>query len=182
MAELDSVSTSRGRARSIAVIVALAATLAAGTATAAHAETFAPLNNTGDRLEFYVNSAYGDPAHLFHNKNTSNQSWTPSSEDSLGFVTLNNDYFASGSACLDDYNSQTDNGNKIQVWSCNGTKAQRWAAPYVNGNTFQLGVEVGAGGFKDPNHCANDWNGDTNDGAVVKLFTCNGNNRDNLWQ
>ena len=31
--------------------------------------------------------------------------------------------------CLDDYHSQTTNGNLIQVHSCNGSAEQRWLLP-----------------------------------------------------
>jgi hypothetical protein len=31
-----------------------------------------------------------------------------------------------GGDCLDIPSSNTSNGNQLQVWSCNGTGAQKW--------------------------------------------------------
>jgi Ricin-type beta-trefoil lectin domain len=63
--------------------------------------------------------------------------------------------------CLDDSKDATTNGNKIQLYTCNGTGAQKWA--YVD-HTF-----VGPGG-----KCL-DINADHQVvGNVVQLYQCNG--------
>lgn len=63
--------------------------------------------------------------------------------------------------CLDDSGGGTADGNKIQLWDCNGTDAQSWSS--TNG---QL---VGPGG-----KCL-DVEGDNQaDGTVVQLHSCNG--------
>ncbi|MFD3540246.1 ricin-type beta-trefoil lectin domain protein [Streptomyces sp. NPDC058662] len=62
--------------------------------------------------------------------------------------------------CLDVDNSQTADGTKIQLWTCNGTDAQRWT---VAGDTVKaLGkcLDVSGGGSAD--------------GTKVQLWTCNG--------
>src|ERR1700722_3825982 len=43
-----------------------------------------------------------------------------------------------GAKCLDDSGDQTANGNKIQLWQCNGTGAQDWS--------YTKGTLVGPGG------------------------------------
>jgi Ricin-type beta-trefoil lectin domain/Putative Ig domain len=39
--------------------------------------------------------------------------------------------------CLDDFGSSTANGNKVDIWTCNGTGAQKWT--FVNGALTVLG-------------------------------------------
>ena len=36
---------------------------------------------------------------------------------------------AATSKCLDDYHALTANGNKVDLYKCNGTNAQKWAGP-----------------------------------------------------
>ncbi|MFJ5776311.1 ricin-type beta-trefoil lectin domain protein [Streptomyces sp. NPDC093094] len=63
--------------------------------------------------------------------------------------------------CLDVDNSQTSDGTKIQVWTCNGTGAQRWTVS-AEGTLTALGkcLDVSGGGSAD--------------GTKVQLWTCNG--------
>jgi chitinase len=63
--------------------------------------------------------------------------------------------------CLDDRSASTANFNPIQVYTCNGTNAQRWTV--ASGNTLQvLGkcLDVNAAG--------------TANGTTVDLYDCNG--------
>lgn len=63
--------------------------------------------------------------------------------------------------CLDNNAQSTANGNKIQVWACNGTVAQQWTA--AAGNTLRVQgkcLDVNAGG--------------TVNGTLVQLWDCNG--------
>lgn len=63
--------------------------------------------------------------------------------------------------CLDDSGDGTDDGNKIQLWDCNGTDAQNW--------TYSNGQLVGPGG-----KCLDvQWDNQA-DGTPVQLYTCNG--------
>ncbi|GIF10181.1 RICIN domain-containing protein [Actinoplanes teichomyceticus] len=72
-----------------------------------------------------------------------------------------------GGKCLDVDNSGTTDGTKIQLWTCNGTGAQRWARV---GSTFQaLGK------------CLDVSNGGTTNGTTVQLWTCNGSAAQ-VWQ
>jgi hypothetical protein len=63
--------------------------------------------------------------------------------------------------CLDDNADGTGNGNKVQLWQCNGTDAQRW--------TYQAGAFVGPGG-----KCLDVTGGNATSGTAVQLYACNG--------
>jgi hypothetical protein len=63
--------------------------------------------------------------------------------------------------CLDDNGDGTADGNKIQLWDCNGTDAQDW--------TYSGGQLVGPGG-----KCLDVQSNDQANGTVVQLYTCNG--------
>ncbi|WP_443677203.1 family 16 glycoside hydrolase [Micromonospora phytophila] len=72
-----------------------------------------------------------------------------------------------GGKCLDVANSGTADGTKIQLWTCNGTNAQKWSRV---GNSFQaLGK------------CLDVDNGGTTNGTKVQLWTCNGSGAQ-AWQ
>ncbi|MFE9045941.1 lectin [Streptomyces sp. NPDC007818] len=63
--------------------------------------------------------------------------------------------------CLDIDNSQTADGTKVQLWTCNGTGAQRWTVG-TDGTVKALGkcLDVSGGGSAD--------------GTRIQLWTCNG--------
>ncbi|MFE2009065.1 ThuA domain-containing protein [Streptomyces sp. NPDC059491] len=63
--------------------------------------------------------------------------------------------------CLDVDNAQTADGTKIQLWTCNGTGAQRWTVS-ADSTVKALGkcLDVSGGGSAD--------------GTKVQLWTCNG--------
>ncbi|WP_432062567.1 ThuA domain-containing protein [Streptomyces sp. S1] len=63
--------------------------------------------------------------------------------------------------CLDVDDSQTADGTKIQLWTCNGTGAQKWTVA-DDGTVKALGkcLDVSGGGSAD--------------GTKVQLWTCNG--------
>ncbi|GAA3767391.1 family 16 glycoside hydrolase [Micromonospora maritima] len=62
--------------------------------------------------------------------------------------------------CLDVSNAGTADGTKVQLWTCNGTNAQRWSRV---GETYRaLGK------------CLDVSNGGTANGTRVQLWTCNG--------
>ena len=63
--------------------------------------------------------------------------------------------------CLDDRGDATDNGNKIQIWRCNGTSAQRW--------TYRGGTLSGPGG-----KCLDVKYDAQTRGTPVWLYACNG--------
>ncbi|MFD3533299.1 lectin [Streptomyces sp. NPDC058664] len=63
--------------------------------------------------------------------------------------------------CLDVDNAQTADGTKIQIWTCNGTAAQRWSVP-------------GDGTLKVLGKCLDVSSGGSADGTKVQLWTCNG--------
>ncbi|MFE0455217.1 PQQ-dependent sugar dehydrogenase [Streptomyces sp. NPDC058914] len=63
--------------------------------------------------------------------------------------------------CLDVDNAQTADGTKVQIWTCNGTTAQRWTVS-ADGTLRALGkcLDVSGGGSAD--------------GTKIQLWTCNG--------
>ncbi|TXS32913.1 DUF1080 domain-containing protein [Streptomyces sp. adm13(2018)] len=63
--------------------------------------------------------------------------------------------------CLDVDNSQSADGTRIQLWTCNGTGAQKWTTG-TDGTVKALGkcLDVSGGGSAD--------------GTRVQLWTCNG--------
>ncbi len=72
-----------------------------------------------------------------------------------------------GGKCLDIDNAGTADGTKIQLWTCNGSNAQRWARV---GSTYQaLGK------------CLDVDNAGTANGTKVQLWTCNGTGSQ-VWQ
>lgn len=66
--------------------------------------------------------------------------------------------------CMDDYHSLSTNGNKVDIWSCNGTNAQKWTYNYATNHT------VTAFG-----KCLDDAGFGTANGTKVQLWTCTGN-------
>jgi len=64
--------------------------------------------------------------------------------------------------CLDNDAQSTANGNKIQIWACNGTVAQRWTATQP-GNTLKV-----------QGKCLDITGGGTGNGTKVQLYDCNG--------
>ncbi|MGW5773483.1 carbohydrate-binding protein [Streptomyces longwoodensis] len=63
--------------------------------------------------------------------------------------------------CLDVDGAQTADGTKVQLWTCNGTAAQKWT----------LGDD---GTLKALNKCLDVSGGGTADGTRIQLWTCNG--------
>ncbi|MFB6550783.1 ricin-type beta-trefoil lectin domain protein [Streptomyces sp. NPDC056405] len=63
--------------------------------------------------------------------------------------------------CLDVDNSQTADGTKVQVWTCNGTGAQQWTLP-------------GDGTVRALSKCLDVSGGGSADGTKIQLWTCNG--------
>ena len=66
-----------------------------------------------------------------------------------------------GGLCLDDSNFGTQNGNTIQVFTCNGSTAQQW--------TWQSDGEVTVYGM-----CLDVTGGSNATGALIELYTCSG--------
>jgi Glycosyl hydrolase family 59/Ricin-type beta-trefoil lectin domain len=69
--------------------------------------------------------------------------------------------------CLDDANGSAANGNKVDVYTCNGTGSQVWQ--YTNGTIQNNGSCLDVVG-----------NGSTADGTLVDLWSCNGGNNQ-VW-
>lgn len=110
--------------------------------------------------------------------------------------------------CLDDSESSTTNGNKVDIWTCNGTSAQVWTfanhqlsvlgkclddstqggadSPLViwscNGHKAQTWARFANGEYVlTLNHlCLTDPSDSTINGTQVKLHVCK-DNRDQQW-
>jgi len=68
---------------------------------------------------------------------------------------------AGSNLCIDDNQSITTNGNRIQIWSCDSTDAQEWILG-PSGTISALGK------------CMDVTNGGTTSGTLVQLYQCNG--------
>ncbi|MFI1397061.1 lectin [Streptomyces sp. NPDC020681] len=66
-----------------------------------------------------------------------------------------------GGTCMDVAGADTADGTQIQLWTCNGTAAQRWSFP-------------GDGTIRALGKCLDVSGGGTADGTKVQLWTCNG--------
>jgi beta-glucosidase len=74
-----------------------------------------------------------------------------------GAVVLQN-----GGKCLDDSKSLTSNGNRIDIWTCNGTGAQKWTVA-ADGTIRVLGK------------CLDTTSSGTANGTAIVLWQCDGN-------
>lgn len=76
---------------------------------------------------------------------------------------------ANGGKCLSDTNSSTVNGNKIEIWPCNGASAQKWTiAQDGTLRVFGKCLDVTGGG--------------TANGTTVQLWTCTAGDANQRWQ
>jgi glucosylceramidase len=66
-----------------------------------------------------------------------------------------------GGKCVDVAGANSANGTQIQLWTCNGTAAQRWT----------IGTD---GTIRALNKCMDVSGGSTADGAKVQIWDCNG--------
>jgi hypothetical protein len=71
--------------------------------------------------------------------------------------------------CADDTTSGTTDGNKIQIYSCNGTKAQVWTVQ-ADGTVRVLGK------------CVDNTGGAATNGNPIQLWTCIPGDADQQWQ
>lgn len=69
--------------------------------------------------------------------------------------------------CMDVNAGGTSDGTNIQLWSCNGTAAQRFKAMALDETHFQL-VDINSG------RCVDVTGSGTSDGTNVQLWACNG--------
>ncbi|WP_405571754.1 PQQ-dependent sugar dehydrogenase [Streptomyces phaeochromogenes] len=63
--------------------------------------------------------------------------------------------------CLDIDNAQTSDGTKVQIWTCNGSAAQKWTVS-------------GDGTLRALGKCLDVSDAGTADGTKIQLWTCNG--------
>jgi len=104
---------------------------------------------------YEIRQASGDPG-----LSTTAFSVTPVTGTPAGAVTS-----AIAGKCLDDWQQNTSPGNKIDLYSCNGTAAQQWAVN-VDG-----AIQISIGGVT---RCMGLANGATSRGTDVALEDCSG--------
>ncbi|MFG3079699.1 ThuA domain-containing protein [Streptomyces parvulus] len=136
------------------------------------------LRVTGERLEIFLNGrkindfTNTDPARSLRQGHIGLQNHGAGDEVSFRNIRIKRDggqqpgprtgeVKGVGGKCLDVDNSMTADGTKIQLWTCNGTGAQRWTRA-DDGTLTALGkcLDVSGGG--------------TADGTKIQLWTCNG--------
>ncbi|MET9135737.1 ThuA domain-containing protein [Streptomyces parvulus] len=136
------------------------------------------LRVTGERLEIFLNGrkindfTNTDPARSLRQGHIGLQNHGAGDEVSFRNIRIKRDggqqpgprtgeVKGVGGKCLDVDNSMTADGTKIQLWTCNGTGAQRWTRA-DDGTVTALGkcLDVSGGG--------------TADGTKIQLWTCNG--------
>ena len=76
---------------------------------------------------------------------------------------------ANGGKCLDDTGSSTADGNKIQIWTCNGGASQKWTVAQD-------------GTLRVYGKCLDVANGGTANGTAVQLWNCNTDDANQRWQ
>jgi beta-glucosidase len=76
---------------------------------------------------------------------------------------------ANGGKCLDDTGSSTANGNKIQIYTCNGGAAQKWTVAQ-DGTLRAFGK------------CLDVTGGGTANGTTIQLWTCLSGDKGQQWQ
>ncbi|MFI5853801.1 ThuA domain-containing protein [Streptomyces parvulus] len=136
------------------------------------------LRVTGERLEIFLNGrkindfTNTDPARSLRQGHIGLQNHGAGDEVSFRNIRIKRDggqqpgprtgeVKGVGGKCLDVDNSMTADGTKVQLWTCNGTGAQRWTRA-DDGTVTALGkcLDVSGGGSAD--------------GTKIQLWTCNG--------
>lgn len=78
------------------------------------------------------------------------------------FAEYSSVYFSN--KCVDLPDSNTTNGNRLQIWDCNGTNAQQW----------QFGGDGTVRSTIDTNKCWDLPSGNTANGTPIQIYDCNG--------
>jgi type 1 glutamine amidotransferase len=130
---------------------------------------------TGERLEVFLNGrkindfTNTDPARSLRQGHIGIQNHGDGDQVSFRSIRLATAGTGSGTGeikgvngkCLDVADGGTADGTQVQLWSCNGSAAQRWTVP-GDGTVRALGkcLDVSGGGSAD--------------GTKIQLWTCNG--------
>lgn len=72
---------------------------------------------------------------------------------------------------LDDNAGGTTNGNKVQIWTANGSQAQNWSFANVGGTSYNMAVNLGP-------YCLD--GGAATQGTQLQIWSCNGS-ADQKW-
>nr|WP_232533860.1 ricin-type beta-trefoil lectin domain protein [Plantactinospora sp. KBS50] len=96
------------------------------------------------------------------NTGTGNPTPTPTASSTGGGGTRTGAITGIGGKCVDVAGANSANGTAVQLYTCNGTNAQRWTVGNADGSVRALGkcLDVAAAG--------------TADGTRVQLYDCNG--------
>jgi hypothetical protein len=100
---------------------------------------------------------------------------TPSSIVSLSSTGGPSGPFFAGimGKCLDDAGNSASNGNKVQLWACNGGSAQKWTAASDGTVTIH--------GSGSPGQCLDVTGGGTSNGTRVQLWSCISGDANQQW-
>jgi chitinase len=142
------------------------------TGNASTLESFAATNGVGE-LSFWEVDGYDKPAGYAYSKIfnaiTGGGSGSGSGSGGSGGSTSTTGAITGyGGLCLDDRGASTANFNPVQVYTCNGTNAQKWTVG-SNGALQTLGK------------CLDVYAAGTANGTTVDLYDCNGTGAQ-VWQ
>src|SRR6201992_2601481 len=139
------------------------------TANASTLESFAATNGVGE-LSFWEVDGYDKPAGYAYSKifNAITGSSGSGGGSGGGSTSTTGAITGYGGLCLDDRGASTANFNPVQVYTCNGTNAQKWTVG-SNGSLQTLGK------------CLDVYAAGTANGTTVDLYDCNGTGAQ-VWQ
>src|ERR1700761_7642056 len=142
------------------------------TGNASTLESFAATNGVGE-LWLWEVDGYDKPAGYAYSKifnaiTGSTSSGGGSGGGSGGSTSTTGAITGYGGLCLDDRGASTANFNPVQVYTCNGTDAQKWTVG-SNGALQTLGK------------CLDVYAAGTANGTTVDLYDCNGTGAQ-VWQ
>ncbi|MFF4647395.1 ricin-type beta-trefoil lectin domain protein [Streptomyces sp. NPDC001389] len=91
--------------------------------------------------------------------------WSPGGPGAVGDKPTVIEVHAANGKCLDVENSGTNDGTAVQIWTCNGTAAQKWQ---IFGDDYGLHLR-NLNSYK----CLDVSNNDAANGTRIQIWTCN---------
>jgi beta-glucosidase len=110
----------------------------------------------------------GTQVQIYTCSGAANQSWVSPAGSGGGTTAATGAVTGYGGLCLDVRSANSADGTPVQVYTCNGTGAQKWTVA-ANGTIQALGK------------CLDLTGGGTANGTLVDLYTCNGTGAQ-VWQ
>ena len=164
------MAAAAGLALTASIVSAGSASANTGPTEVRNADGLFCLDATNDATHSAANN--GDPVQVWECQGTSNQQWT-FNENVGSYGTITN---GTRGLCLDAVNDAThsaaNNGDPVQLWSCNGGAQQQWKATYWSnafGYNFYELTNLYSGLVLDARNDAT-WNPEK-DGDPVQLWS-----------